>query len=65
MIMQTLWLLATNPDAQAALRQELLSKLTPDARPDYRTLTKDLPYLDAVVYVYIQLVYFCANTLQH
>jgi len=42
-----------------------MSKLTPDARPDYRTLTKDLPYLDAVVYVYIQLVYFCANTLQH
>ncbi|KAH7099379.1 cytochrome P450 [Auriculariales sp. MPI-PUGE-AT-0066] len=46
----TLWLLASHPDAQAKLRKELVGRLAADTRPDYRTLTKDLPYLDAVVH---------------
>ncbi|KAH7099367.1 cytochrome P450 [Auriculariales sp. MPI-PUGE-AT-0066] len=45
----TLWLLASHPEVQSKLRAELASRLAPDARPDYRTLTKDLSYLDAVV----------------
>ncbi|KZV84536.1 cytochrome P450 [Exidia glandulosa HHB12029] len=45
----TLWLLAANPQAQTKLRAELASTLEPETRPDYRTLTKNLPYLDAVV----------------
>ncbi|KAF8906177.1 cytochrome P450 [Mucidula mucida] len=45
----TLWLLASNPEAQTKLRQEVKPVFEHfDGRPDYKAL-KDMPWLDAVI----------------
>ncbi|EJD08216.1 cytochrome P450 [Fomitiporia mediterranea MF3/22] len=44
----TLWLLATHPDVQTKLREEVTRVLADDPNPDFRTL-KGMEYLDHVV----------------
>ncbi|KIJ40563.1 hypothetical protein M422DRAFT_32212 [Sphaerobolus stellatus SS14] len=51
----TLWLLATNPEYQTRLREELLPVLEANPRPDYRTL-KDLTLLDGVIMESLRLL---------
>jgi len=51
----TLWLLATHPEYQERLRDELLPVLEKTSRPDYRTL-KGLHMLDGVVMESLRLL---------
>lgn len=53
--------MAAHPEAQTKLRAELAAVLEPETRPDYRTLMKDLPYLDAVVYALPRDAYRAAD----
>ncbi len=51
--LKTLWLLASNPEAQTKLRQEVKPVFEQlNGRPDYKAL-KDMQWLDAVVCEFI------------
>lgn len=58
---QTLWLLASNPTAQVKLREEVVPLLANHPQPDYRTLTNDMPYLDAVMWGFFALHWACLS----
>ncbi len=65
--LKTLWLLASNPEAQTKLRQEVKPVFEHfDGRPDYKAL-KDMPWLDAVVCAFIVLAFVSSYLilLQH
>ncbi len=54
--LKTLWLLASNPETQTKLRQEVKPVFEQfDGRPDYKAL-KEMPWLDAVMCAFIVLV---------
>jgi len=55
-IIQTLYLLAVNKEAQDKLRAEVTPVLEVNSRPEYRVL-KELQWLDNVMYGLLCIVY--------
>lgn len=60
--MQTLWLLANDPESQRRLREEITPIYAANPRPDYRTI-KSLTWLDCVVCVLCHASEICSLTL--